>query len=47
MDTLIAYAAQYGFVVSFVIAAVVWLRLPRRQKIELLVTGVIGGVLCW
>ena len=46
MDTLIAYAARYGFIVSFVIAALVWLRLPRRQKIELLVTGVIGGVLC-
>ena len=46
MDTLIAYAAQYGFIVSFVIAAVVWLRLPRRQKIELLVTGVVGGLLC-
>ncbi len=46
MDTLIADLAQYGFIISGVIALIVWLRLPLQQKIELLVTAVIGGVLC-
>lgn len=45
-DRLIADAAQYGFIVSFLIAAAVWLRLPRRQKIELLVAGLVGAALC-
>ncbi len=46
MNTLIAAAAQYGFVVSFIVAAVVWLRLPPRPRWELLATGLVGGVLC-
>ncbi len=46
MDTLIAGLAQYGFILSFIVAFVVWLRLPRRQQVELLVAGVIGGVVC-
>jgi undecaprenyl-diphosphatase len=46
MDTLIADIAQYGFIVSFVLALVVWLRLPRRPQVELLVAGAIGAVVC-
>ncbi len=46
MDSLIADLAQYGFIVSFVIAFLVWLRLPRQQKLELLVAGVVGGIVC-
>lgn len=46
MDTLISALAQYGFILSFAVAFVVWLRLPRRQQVELLVAGVIGGVIC-
>jgi undecaprenyl-diphosphatase len=46
MDPLIAALAQYGFIISFAAAFVVWLRLPRMGKLELLVAGVIGGVLC-
>ena len=46
MDTLIAALAQYGFILSFIVAFVVWLSLPRRQQVELLVAGVIGGVIC-
>jgi len=46
MDTVIADLAQYGFILSFVVAFVVWLRLPRRQQVELLVAGVVGGVVC-
>jgi undecaprenyl-diphosphatase len=46
MDTLIADAAQYGFLLSFALAFVVWLRLPRRQKVQLLVAGVVGGLVC-
>ena len=47
MDALIVYIAKYAFAVSFVIAAVVWLRLPRRQKTELLAWGVLGGALSY
>jgi undecaprenyl-diphosphatase len=46
MDTVIADLAQYGFILSLVVAFVVWLRLPRRQQVELLAAGVIGGVIC-
>jgi membrane-associated phospholipid phosphatase len=46
MDTVIADLAQYGFLLSFVLALVVWLGLPARQKAEVLVAGVIGGVVC-
>ena len=46
MDTVIADLAQYGFILSFVVAFIVWLRLPRRQQVELLMAGVIGGVVC-
>ena len=46
MNTLIADLAQYGFIISFVIAFLVWLRLPRTQKLELLVAGVVGGIAC-
>jgi len=46
MDTLIADLAQYGFIISFVVAFLVWLRLPRPQKLELLVAGVVGGIVC-
>ena len=46
MNTLIADLAQYGFLISFVIAFLVWLRLPRTQKLELLVAGVVGGIVC-
>ena len=45
MDAVIAALAQYGFIVSFLIAAAVWLRLPRR-KTELLVTGLVASALC-
>lgn len=46
MDTVIAAAAQYGFVASIALAAALWLRLPRREKWELLVAGLVGGVIC-
>jgi undecaprenyl-diphosphatase len=46
MNTLIADLAQYGFIISFVIALLVWLGLPRTQKLELLVAGVVGGIVC-
>jgi len=46
MDFLVAALAQYGFVLSFALAALVWLRLPRRRKLGLLITGIIGGLLC-
>ena len=46
VDTLIADLAQYGFIVSFVVAFVVWLGLPRWQKAQLLVAGIVGGVVC-
>jgi len=46
MDSLIAALAQYGFIISLAVAFVVWLRLPRMGKLELLVAGVIGGLLC-
>lgn len=46
MDTVIADLAQYGFIFSFVVAFVVWLRLARRQQVELLLAGVVGGVAC-
>jgi undecaprenyl-diphosphatase len=46
MDTVIADLAQYGFILSFVVAFVVWLRLPRRQQVALLLAGAIGAVLC-
>ena len=45
MSPVIADVAQYGFVLSLAIAFIVWLRLPRRQKIELLLAGAVGGVL--
>ena len=47
MDQVIANLAQYGFILSFVVAFIVWLRLPRRQKLELLVAGMVGGVVCY
>ncbi len=47
MDTLVVYTAKYAFVVSFVIAVLVWLRLPSRQKTELLAWGVLGGALAY
>ncbi len=47
MDTFIVYIAKYAFVISFVIAASVWLRLPGRQKTELLAWGVLGGALAY
>ena len=47
MDTLIVYTAKYAFVISLVIAACVWLRLPSRQKTELLAWGVLGGALAY
>jgi undecaprenyl-diphosphatase len=46
VNGLIAALAQYGFVISVVIVAVVWWRLPRPQKLELLVTVAIGSLLC-
>lgn len=45
MNRLISLIAQYAVFVSIVIAIVVWLRLPRQQKWEFAVTGVIGGVI--
>jgi undecaprenyl-diphosphatase len=47
MDTLIVYTAKYAFVISLVIAACVWLRLPSRQKTELLAWGALGGALAY
>ena len=47
VDQVISYLAQYGFILSFVVAFIVWLRLPRRQKVELLVAGVVGGIVCY
>ena len=47
MDRVIACLAQYGFILSFVVAFIVWLRLPRRQKLELLVAGAVGGIACY
>lgn len=47
VDQVIAYLAQYGFILSFVVAFIVWLRLPRRQRLELLVAGVVGGIVCY
>lgn len=47
MSTLIADLAQYGFILSILVAFIVWLRLPLRQKLELLVAGLIGGALCF
>lgn len=47
MNTLIADLAQYGFILSILVAFIVWLRLPRRQKLELLVAGLIGSALCF
>ena len=47
MDTLIVYTAKYAFVVSLLIAAYAWLRLPGRQKTELLAWGVLGGALAY
>jgi undecaprenyl-diphosphatase len=44
VNTIISAAAQYGFIVSILIAFVVWLRLPRREKLELLFAGVVGGI---
>jgi undecaprenyl-diphosphatase len=46
VNTTIASLAQYGFILSFAVALLVWLFLPRRQKVELLVAGVVGGVVC-
>jgi undecaprenyl-diphosphatase len=46
MDTVIADLAQYGFILSFVLAFAVWVGLPRRQKVELLLAGLIGGAVC-
>jgi undecaprenyl-diphosphatase len=46
MDAVIADLAQYGFILSFVLAFSVWLGRPRRQKVELIIAGVIGGVVC-
>ncbi len=46
MDSVVADIAQYGFILSFVVAFVVWLRLARPQKVELLLAGIIGGVVC-
>ena len=45
MNRLISLIAQYAVFVSIAIAIVVWLRLPRQQKWEFAVTGVIGGVI--
>ena len=45
MHRLISLVAQYAVFLSVVIAVVVWLRLPRRQKWEFAVMGVIGGVI--
>ena len=47
MDTLIVYIAKYAFVLSIVIAAYVWWRLPSRQKTELLAWGLIGGAVTY
>ena len=47
VDQAVSYLAQYGFILSFVVAFIVWLRLPRRQKVELLVAGVAGGIVCY
>ena len=47
MDTLIVYIAKYAFVVSFIVAACVWLRLPSRKKTELLSWGALGGALAY
>ena len=45
MNKLISLVAQYAVFLSVVIAVVVWLRLPRQQKWEFAVMGVIGGVI--
>ena len=47
MDTVIVYIAKYAFVVSFIVAACVWLRLPSRKKTELLSWGALGGALAY
>lgn len=47
MDTLIVYTAKYAFVLSILIAAYVWWRLPGRQKTELLAWGLIGGAVVY
>jgi undecaprenyl-diphosphatase len=46
VDTVVAVVAQYGFILSFAVAFVVWLGLPRRQRWQLLVAGVTGAVVC-
>jgi undecaprenyl-diphosphatase len=46
VNPVIAALAQYGFLVSFALAAVVWLRLPRGSKWELLAIGIVGSLLC-
>ena len=45
-DSVIAALAQYGFILSFALAFVVWLRLPRRPRLELLLAGILGGLVC-
>jgi undecaprenyl-diphosphatase len=46
VDQVIADLAQYGFILSFVVAFLVWLLIPRPQKLELLVAGIVGGIVC-
>ena len=46
LDFIISALAQYGFILSFVVAGLVWLRLPRRDKLGLLLIGVAGGLPC-
>ena len=46
MTTIVADLAQYGFVLTLLVAFIVWLRLPRRGRVELLVALLIGGAVC-
>ena len=47
MDTLIVITAKYALFLSLVIAAYVWLRLPRQQKWEFVVWALLGGAIAF
>jgi len=47
MNMIVADVAQYGFVLTLLATFIAWLRLPRREKLELLVALLIGGAVCF
>ena len=44
MDNVIAFVAQYFFILSIAIACLGWLRLPAGKKWALAAAGIAGGV---